>query len=317
MPARVVVLGEVLADLTIDSLSDPAGGPRRLTAHPGGSPANVAVGLARLGIPTSFAGRLSIVGMGPWLREHVAASGVDMSLAVDATENCSLALVGVTAQGTPSYTFYVEGTADWQWRSDELPDMGAVGATAVHTGSLAVALPPGRDLLAGWLAALHLADRVLVSLDLNVRPSLIGDMTRYRQEMTALIDHAHMVRASEEDIAVLYPADDPLDVARHWAAGGPEMVVVTHGPGGATAVRSSGQVLARRSPAITVVDTVGAGDAFTAGFLAWLFDGGHLHPGGPSVLSDGEVVAALDQANRVASITCTRAGADPPRRSEL
>jgi len=313
--ANVVVLGEVIADLALG----PRGGhgSQQLTAHPGGSPANVAVGLARLEVPASFAGRLSNVGLGPWLREHLASSGVDLSLSVAAPENCTLALVGLTEQGTPSYTFYVDGTADWQWQANELPDVRRLGAAAVHAGSLAVALPPGRDLIAGWLAAVHQAGDVLVSLDLNVRPSLISDLARYRDDMRSLIDHAHLVKVSEEDVGVLYPGEDPLEVGRQWARDAPELVLVTHGPRGASAIRPGGKVLHRAAPAVTVVDTVGAGDAFTAGFLAHLFDRDSLHPGALSRLEDGEVFSTLDFANRVGAITCSRAGADPPLRSEL
>jgi fructokinase len=192
-----------------------------------------------------------------------------------------------------------------------------VGAPAIHTGSLAVALLPGRDLLARWVSGVHAAGQVVVSLDLNVRPSLIDDLARYRRDMVALVGHAHLVKASEEDLAVLYPGDDPVDVAREWARLGPHLVVVTHGPDGATAVRPGGRTLRRNGLPVTVVDTIGAGDAFTAGLLAKLNEDGHLHPGVLATIDDGGVVAALDLANKVAATTCTRAGADPPRRSEV
>jgi fructokinase len=135
--------------------------------------------------------------------------------------------------------------------------------------------------------------------------------------MVALVGHAQLVKASDEDLAVLYPGDDPVDVAREWARLGPELVVVTHGPDGASAVRPGGRTLRRTGMPVTVVDAVGAGDAFTAGLLAKLSEEGPLRPGVLATLDDGEVVAALDLAIRVASITCTRAGADPPRRSDI
>ena len=207
MTGKVVVLGEAVVDLVPIG---PASGPLTMAAHPGGSPANVAVGLARMEVPTAFAGRLSATGFGPWLRAHLAGNGVDLSLAVTAAENCSLAIVTLDRSAAPSYTFYVEGTADWQWRADELPDLQAVGAPAIHTGSLAVALLPGRDLLARWVSEVHAAGRILVSLDLNVRPTLIDDLARYRKDMVALVGHAHLVKASEEDLAFLYPGDDPV-----------------------------------------------------------------------------------------------------------
>jgi fructokinase len=311
---KVVVLGETVVDLVPIV---PASGTLTLAAHPGGSPANVAVGLARLDVPTAFAGRLSATGFGPWLRTHLAGNGVDLGLAVTAAENCSLAIVTLDDAGTPSYTFYVEGTADWQWQSGELPDLRSMSAPAVHTGSLAVALPPGRDVVTRWVIDTHAAGEVVVSLDLNVRPTLIADLARYRKDMVALIGHAHLVKASQEDLGVLYPDADPVEVAREWARLGPQLVVVTHGPDGASAVRPDGRTLHRVGLPVTVVDAVGAGDAFTAGFLAKLSHDRHLHSGLLAALDDSEVIAALDVANRVASITCTRAGADPPRGADL
>jgi fructokinase len=314
--AKVLVIGEALVDLTVEP--GPNNTPLRLLAHPGGSPANVAVGLARLGVPTAFAGRLSATGFGPWLRAHLQTNGVDTALSVTARENASVALVTLDSARVPAYTFYVDGTADWQWRARELPDLPLVDVAAVHMGSLAVALDPGRAALEEWMRALHAGGQVFISFDPNVRPTLVDDLPRYRDHIASLVALAHLVKASEEDLAELYPSEDPIDVAARWAATGPSTVVVTHGAEGASAVRADSRGIVRRPAApLAVVDTVGAGDAFTAGLLAWLGERHALTVARRAAFEDEEVENWLDFANRVAAVTCSRPGADPPRRSEL
>ena len=210
----------------------------RLIAHPGGSPANVAVALARLGVSTSFAGRISGAGFGPWLRAHLHANEVDTTPSVTAIENASLALVTLDTARVPSYTFYVEGTADWQWHPSELSRVSLTGVTAVHTGSLALALEPGRATLATWLSTVRGSGQAFISFDPNVRPTLIDDLAAFRERTIELVSLAHLVKVSEEDLHALHPEEDPITVATRWARSGPDTVVVTHGPGGATAVQS-------------------------------------------------------------------------------
>jgi fructokinase len=317
----VLVVGELLADVVADDPGGSAKGVDRavmgLSARPGGSPANVAVGLARLGVTTEFAGRLSPQGIGPWLRAHVVDNGVGTRWCVAAQELPTLAFVGLDPAGVPAYGFYGPGTADWQWTIDELPDLVGSGVRAVHTGSLATALPPGAAAVASWLAAVRADGRVLVSYDPNVRPTLIDDLSEFGVEVEGWVARSHVVKVSEEDLAVLYPGRAPLEVAAAWTRRGPELVVVTHGPHGATALRTGGRPVTRPGRSVEVVDTVGAGDSFSAGLLAWLASADTLHPGGPAGLSEAGLAAALDQAIAASAITCTRAGADPPTAAEL
>jgi fructokinase len=303
-----------------------------LIARPGGSPANVAVALARLGVSTSFAGRISGAGFGPWLRAHLRANEVDTTPSVTARENASLALVTLDADGVPSYTFYVEGTADSQWHPSELSRVSLTDVAAVHTGSLALALEPGRTTVATWLNAVRGAGRVFISFDPNVRLTLIDDLAAFRDGTAQLVSLAHLVKVSEEDLHALHPEEDAIAVATRWARSGPDSVVVTHGPGGATAVQvtpaASGgrpstasppatRLVHRPAPSVEVVDTVGAGDAFTAGLVTWLAERGALAVGATRGLTWAHVAEWLDFANQVAALTCRRAGADPPRRSDL
>jgi fructokinase len=150
-----------------------------------------------------------------------------------------------------------------------------------------------------------------------VRPTLIPDLAAFVEVAAGWVRRSHLVKVSEEDLSVLHPGRDPMSTAAQWAGAGPELVVVTRGEHGAVAFRPDGTTLARPGPAIVVADTVGAGDAFAAGLLAWLAGAGALHPGGPAGLADEQLAAALDQAIEVAAITCTRFGADPPYAAEL
>jgi fructokinase len=309
----VIVLGEALVDLCVDDRA-PAPNGLAMTARAGGSPANVAVGLARLGVSSRFAGRISGDLLGTFLRTHLERSGVDLTLAVDARQPTTVAIVGLDEGGTAAYAFYVEKTADWQWEPTELPanEMGA----AIHIGSLAIGLQPGAQVLADWTCAQRKRG-VFVSLDPNVRPAVVLERPGYRERLDLLVTQAQLVKVSDEDLRALEPGVDPLDMAREWARRGPELIVLTHGAGGSTALRAGQEPLHCDALAVHVVDTVGAGDAFAAGLIAFLAEAGGLRPGTCAQLDRPALTEALRFAGLVAAITCTRRGADPPYRAEL
>ena len=300
---RVVVAGEAVVDLV-------SAGERSWTSHPGGSPANVAVGLARLGVPTGLLARLSGDAFGRMLRAHLAGAGVDLSVAVDADEPSTLAVASLDAAGVATYDFWVEGTADWQWSPEELqvPD----GVAALHTGSMALELDPGASHLLDLLERLQ--GQVLLSYDPNVRLARRGDRETGLaavEEVVALVD---VVKASSEDLAWLLPGVPLEQVLQRWRDLGPALVVVTDGGEGALALGPGG--LQRVAPVpVDVVDTVGAGDAFTSGLLAGLDDAGLLDRTALDAAPD--VRGPLELAARVAAVTCGRPGAAPPRRAEL
>ena len=306
----VMVVGEALVDLKADE-----GDPTRFTAHPGGSPANVAVTLARLGTPVRFAGRLARDGFGRLLRQHLAGNGVDLSLSVDATEPAGLAVVTTAANGLPEFAFHVTGTADWQWKTAELPhDLGA-DTPAIHTGSLALALAPGGPAIVVWLAEQRRAGRV-ISLDPNVRPAVLHDPRPYRPRLESWVARSDIVKASVDDLAWVYPGEDPDGVALRWSARGPALVVITHGADGVDAV-VDGQIVRRPARPVTVADTVGAGDAISGALLDWLARHDRLSRPALAAITPSEVAAALDFAAEVAAVTVSRPGADPPHRDEL
>lgn len=305
VPGAIAVVGEALIDLA------EAGDDEPRLARPGGSPYNVALGLARLGQPAHFVGRLSRDPLGTVLRNHALRSGVDLGWCVTAAEPTTVALVELDAAGAAQYRFGVEGTADFRWTDEELARLPDTVA-AVHFGSLASWLPPGDAAIARRVAQLRAAG-AFVSYDPNVRPHLQPDRDRAREHVEAAVRLAHVVKASVEDVTWLRPGESVEDVARDWLALGPAAVLLTCGGHGATAVTGAG-ITSRPPVPAAVVDTVGAGDAFTSGLLDALARRGLLDP---ARLPDAPFAELLDDAALVAALTCARAGANPPRRQEL
>jgi fructokinase len=277
-----------------------------------------------------FAGRLSGDAYGRLLREHALASGVDVSWCPDAAEPTTTARVHLL-DGVAEYEFTVDATADFAWTDAELARLPA--ASAVHFGSLASWLP-GSDALIAERVRAYRGAGAFVSYDPNVRPGLQPDARRARDQVEDAIRLAHLVKASSDDLAYLYPDVAADEVARRWLALGPDLVVVTNGADGADAFTRHSRVH-RPAHRVGMVDTVGAGDAFTSGLLDALVgpesitfsppvagsvaETGHQRgkPDPQAALSADALAAALDHAGLVAALTCARVGADPPRRAEL
>jgi fructokinase len=302
----IVTAGEALVDLAPDG--------DRLLALPGGSPYNVAVGVARLGRPTAFLGRLSTDGFGRDLELRLAREGVDLSLTARTDEPTTLAVVHLDETRQASYRFYLAGTSAAGLQADELPELPPGAMLHVSFGAIGPGTPPAGPALVTLLAREH--GHRLTSLDPNVRPAAIGDLDAARLRLEALLAKVDVVKASDEDLAVLYPGLVDEEIVAAWLGRGPALVVVTRGArGGLAATRDHRVEVA--APDVEVVDTVGAGDAYSAGLLAWLDS--HEARTREAVVRLGrhELEDALGQAGRVAALTCTRPGADPPRADEL
>ncbi|MFL6115521.1 MAG: carbohydrate kinase family protein [Catenulispora sp.] len=309
----VTVIGEALIDLTPH---DDPGTPGLYRARPGGSPFNVAVGLARLGRHTALMARLADDTFGRILRAHAAAEGVDLAYAPHAAEPTTLAVVSLDADARASYDLYFQGTADWQWTAAEtarVPDDTAV----LHVGSIASWTPPGDEQIHALTAAWHARGRALVSYDPNIRPALLREPARARLLVERYASIAHIVKASSEDVGWLYPGTDIGQVAVRWIELGTIIVVITDGAHGAHLFRAGSTPMHRPGRRVNVADTVGAGDAFTAGLLDAFLRRGVERPdlvrrSSPAVLS-----AVLDEAILISALTCERVGADPPTVGEL
>lgn len=307
----IAVAGEVLTDFV------PAGEDGLFRAAPGGSPGNVAVGIARLEVPVRMLARLSGDVLGQRLRDHLARNGVDLSHAVAADEPSSLAIVLLQPDGSAAYDFRVDGTSDWQWTDDEVAD-ALDDVVALHVGSLGLTTEPGGQVLQ------RLAERAVptasVSFDPNVRHLLMGSPEGVRAIVARMLRVADVVKASDEDVAWLEPGRTVEDVAADWQSRGPALVVVTRGGDGAVAVGAAAGPVSRPGLPVTVADTVGAGDSFMGALLAALARRRLLGADRRAALramTADDVVLLLDQAIEVSAVTCSRPGADPPRPPEL
>lgn len=311
----ILSCGDALFDVFMTRSQGGMTGSIALDARVGGSPLNVGIGLSRLGQPTGFFAKVSTDPFGQALLNHLAAEEVETSLCVRTAAPTTLAVVALDAKGVPTYSFYTEGTADRSLERAELPVRLPDAIRVIHIGSYATALEP----TAGSLEALVTRERGrrFIAYDPNVRPSIVPDRAVWRQRVAALSAQAHLVKASIEDIAFLYPGADEREVLREWLARGVCLAVATRGESGAIAMTQSGLVAEVSSPQVEVVDTVGAGDTFQAALLTWLAENGRLSPDGIASMAERDLPLLLDFAAQAAAITCSRRGADMPRRGEL
>jgi fructokinase len=308
----VAVAGEALVDMV------PAPGGEYFEAAPGGSPANVAVALSRLGMPTRLLARIADDMLGQRIRAHLTANGVGLDHAVRASEQTSMAMVAVGSDGGATYDFRVTGTADWQWSPEELAGALDGPVVALHSGSLALTTPPGAAVLRELIV--RAAADVTISYDPNCRPLLMGDPADVLAGVHELLAVADVVKISSEDLEWLAPGTRPEDVLEDWLGRGPAVVAVTLGGEGVLAGTAGGVRARRPGVPITVVDTVGAGDTFSAALLAGLHRRDLLGaPARPDLRAvDADTLdALLDEAALAAAITCSRRGADPPTVDDL
>ena len=304
------VCGEALIDFTPIEL----GGELAYKALPGGSPSNVAIGLARLGKPTAFIGKLSNDPFGDILREHLTKNGVDLRWAARGDEPSALAFVIPSDDGGHDFAFYGDNTAEQSLTDADVPAIFPSDVTALHFGSYSLML--GSSARAYETLMRRESGSRVISLDPNVRPALFPNRALYRERIEGLLRYATLVKASTEDLTWLYPGEPHADIAERWLDMGPTLIVVTLGENGAIGL--SGDSVARIAGLpVEVADTVGAGDAFMSALLAWLYDGGLLERDALTTLSEEALTGALAYANRAAAITCTRQGANPPTRAQI
>lgn len=302
--------GEALIDMLPRQTG---GGETAFAPHAGGSVFNTAIAAGRLGLATRFFSGLSHDLFGEKLAMVLAQSGVDASLCARSHRPTTLAFVTLT-DGQASYAFYDESTAGRMLSLADLPTLGD-DIRAAFFGGISLAVEPCAEVYA-TLAERASADR-LVMLDPNIRPGFITDAARFRARMARMLAVADVVKISDEDLGWLMGPGDIGGRAQALLDQGPALVLVTEGADGVTAFGAGTplKVAARR---VAVVDTVGAGDTFNAGFLAGLGDAGALDKRALRAGLSGDVLhAALALGVQAAAITVSRAGANPPMRAEL
>lgn len=309
---RVLVCGEALVDL----LPEGDGEDQRFRPVLGGSPFNVAIGVARLEVETGYLGRLSSDRFGQQQRRRLNGAGVRSDWLQEGPEPTALAMVTLGGRDgrEADYRFYLDGTAERSLDPAAVAPHGAERVGLLHFGSFSLVLPPTAELFADMIRGRDAEQ--LVSLDVNVRPAITRDLADVRDRIDALRSGVDVIKASDEDLAHLFPGEDPLEICRHWAAEGTALIALTRGGDGATLIRGDEEVTVP-APPVRVVDTVGAGDSFMAALIAGIIERPEASAERLGQLAPAALQALLRQAVTAAAITCTRAGAQPPDRDEL
>ncbi|MFF1529836.1 carbohydrate kinase [Cellulomonas sp. NPDC058312] len=303
--ARALVVGEALVDVVLRPGADPA-------EHPGGSPANVAIGLGRLGRRVDLLTWLGPDAHGDLVRAHLADSGVHVLDGDRAPDRTSVARAHLDADGAATYEFDLAWDLPARWDEDE--DAPAV----VHTGSIATVIAPGGEAVARLLADRRATSAL--TYDPNLRPALMGSPVDTLPVVEHLVGLVDVVKVSDEDLAWLHPGVAPVEIARDWLSRGPALVVVTLGGEGAVAVTAAGDELTVTAPRVEVADTVGAGDSFMAGLIDGLWSAALLGADARTRIAAadrGTIEQILTRCVRIAAITVSRPGANPPTAADL
>lgn len=310
---RFVVCGETLIDLVQSEAAGSDSFSSTWLALSAGGPMNSAVALGKLGGDTHFLGRISRDAFGRQLRQHILEANVKLDLATESSQATSIAVVSLDERGMASYTFHFHDTANFGWQIDDLPELNS--DDWLHIASLSCVVSPGAEVLLDWMRDVKSG----VSYDINVRPTVITDPDMYWAKVQPWLRvvgrRQGIVKASDEDIKCLAEAagsgagpggGDPVELAGTWVDQyGLGLAVITLGPGGGAAIEPGGTITRVPGFPTKVIDTVGAGDTFMAGFLdGWV----KLHL---------DLEGSLERGAAAASIVCSRRGAQPPTSAEV
>lgn len=295
----ITVAGEALLDVLVS----PAGA---VTAFPGGGPFNVARTVGRLGHPCQFLGRVGDDAFGRRLQAALEERRVTLAVPTPTTAPTTLAVAELDAEGVADYRFYLEGTSAGQLTLAELPEGVLNESSAIALGGLGLLVEPMSGTLRALLGSAPAAATVV--LDPNCRPAAIADLSAYRGTVQGFLARADVVKVSVDDLRLLDPEADPRTAARHLLDFPPAAVLVTDG-GGPVSIHTARAERTVPVPRVKVVDTVGAGDAFVAGFLAWWADHGCEREEAAEL---DTLLAATRAAVSVAATACMAAGANLP-----
>jgi fructokinase len=304
----IIVIGEALIDLIQDRENND-----EYKAVVGGASANVSIALARLEAPHTFLARISTDSFGKQIREKLQKNNVNLDKAIETNEPTTLAVVSINEQGSPTYSFYVNGTADWGWTPEELPNLEA---KAIQFGCLTMAMEPGNLHIEKWAKAQ--AEAKTISHDINMRPALGFDQAKEKERVERVNSFSHIIKASDEDLEWLDPTRTPEQTAIEWSKN--KLVLITKGSEGVDVYKNQEKLFNVPSRKIKVVDTVGAGDTFTANLLAQFLENNHLGENPTHKLmniKDEDLHTYVHIAGIAASINCERAGAEPPTKADL
>lgn len=303
---HIALAGEALIDFT-------GSGNMTFQGHCGGSPLNSAVACARLGQPTAYLTQLSTDLFGEQLLQHMQTNGIDTRFVLRSDAPSTVAFVE-RGPSTNRYAFYSRGSADSGWSPEPLPALPE-SCRFLHFGSISLLQDPAASRISEFVAA-NAGQRVVV-FDPNVRLSLVVDLPAYRQRMQRWLRYTDLLKLSDEDVEALAPGESHADAAAAWLRAGPSAVVITSGGEGAVLYRDGHPPMSIAAPKVAVIDTIGAGDTFTAGLSVALLSQGVGQADQLVDLSDAAWRQVLQFAATAAALNCTREGANPPTLAEV
>ncbi|WP_460148234.1 carbohydrate kinase family protein [Pseudomonas sp. S2_A02] len=309
-----LVCGEALFDFFSENDVNAQSSKVNYKAIAGGSPFNVAVGLRRLGIDVALFAGLSSDYLGRRLQQVLQEEGVRPDYLQDFDAPTTLAMVAVGADGSPHYSFRGEGCADRQLLPGHLPELGAE-VRGLHIGSYSLVVQPIADTLLALVR--RESGKRLISLDPNVRLNPEPNIELWRERINTLVEHADLIKVSDEDLNLLYPERDPQSVIHGWLEHRCQLVFLTRGGQGATVFSRRHGSWSAPACAVVMADTVGAGDTFQAALIAWLTEQQLDSVEGLQRLSREQIDAMLTFAVSAAALTCGKTGPDLPYRHQL
>lgn len=309
--SSVLVIGEALVDVVHSG----DGGIRNI---PGGSPANTAVALARLGITTFMKARISKDKFGSEIRSYLENQNVDLNLSLFVDEPSSVIDAFIQKDGSAKYEANLKGASDYGWTESELDIALAENIKIIQLGSLTSYIEPGASNVENWYKKLRNNSKHLLTFDPNIRHPLDAqpeDEVRKRAKNLASL--AHVVKASDEDLSWISPDQDVIETAKNFIENGTTLVVITLGKNGAVAINSNFEVIQIPAPVVEVKDTIGAGDTFAAALIAQLLEKQIVDEKALSALAVSDLRDILSNCAMTSALTCSRQGANPPYRHEV
>lgn len=310
MTSKILVIGEAL----IDVIHTPDGQVQNIV---GGSPANTAVALSRLGINTFMKSRTSTDEFGKIIRKYLENEKVDLSIGVIGDEPSTVIKAFIQNDRSAKYEANLIGASDFGWTNKEL-DFDKSNFTFVHLGSLTSYVEPGATEVEKWFSQLRKETNLLLSFDPNIRHPLDGQKAKeVRERAKRLCSISHIVKASDEDFEWIYETSDHKTCAKNLINSGTEIVIITKGKNGAWVLKKDGNDFEIPAKDVEVIDTIGAGDTFSAAFLAQLIGKNITSVERLRNLKNSELEAVLQNCAHASGITCSRKGANPPYQNEV
>lgn len=309
--SSVLVIGEALVDVVHSG----DGGIKNV---PGGSPANTAVALARLGITTFMKARISKDKFGSEIRSYLENQNVDLNLSLFVDEPSSVIDAFIQKDGSAKYEANLKGASDYGWTESELDIALAEDIKIIQLGSLTSYIEPGASNVEKWYKKLRNNSKHLLTFDPNIRHPLDAQPEEeVRKRAKNLASLAHVVKASDEDLSWISPDQDVIETAKNFIENGTTLVVITLGKNGAVAINNNFEVIQIPAPVVEVKDTIGAGDTFAAALIAQLLEKQIVDEKALSALAVSDLRDILSNCAMTSALTCSRQGANPPYRHEV